>query len=239
MLMLPILMYHKVDTTGLGSGWSGNCVLSEQLDGQLRALKEWGYTTVTLEDWLDFRVSRRSVPKRPVVLTFDDGYLSTYQIAWPLLRRHGAVANIFLVADRIGKTNSWDLAEPQEPLLGVKEILQMQASGIRFGSHTCTHRSLPHLSRPDAFSELIQSKLKLEGILGRPVVTLAYPYNKQSLAVRVLAKHAGYRAAVLGRSRINATWTNPLALRRIKMDLNTTLEQLRSRLNWLKRFPGL
>ena len=236
MLLLPILMYHKVDVVPRGARYVENYVFPDQFDAQLAALSLWGYTPITLEDWLDFRAGRRQAPRRPIALTFDDGYRSNHDIAWPLLRRHGATATVFLVADFLGGTNRWDAHELQEPLLGPAEIAAMQAGGIHFGSHTCTHRSLPHLPLAEALDELTRSRATLEELLGRPVIALAYPYNNHNSAVRALARRAGYAAAVLGRGRVNARWTNPWALRRIRVDLQTTIEELRrqlARLRWL------
>jgi peptidoglycan/xylan/chitin deacetylase (PgdA/CDA1 family) len=239
MLMLPILMYHKIDAVRSGALYVGNYVLPSEFNAQLKALNSAGYTAISLEDWLDFRSRRRRPPSRPVVITFDDGYASNYAVAWPLLQRHGATATIFLVADLIGKTNSWDANQPQEHLLRVPEILQMQEAGMRFGSHTRTHRSLIDISRAEVLTELVESKAKLENILGRAVTALAYPYNKQNSAVRALARQAGYQTAVLGRGRINASWTNPWMLRRIRVDLHMTATDLVEHLAKLRWLPGL
>jgi peptidoglycan/xylan/chitin deacetylase (PgdA/CDA1 family) len=239
MLMLPILMYHKIDEVRSGAPYLGNYVLPSEFDAQLNALNSSGYTTISLEDWLDFRSWRRKPPSRPVAITFDDGYASNYDVAWPLLKRHDATATIFLVADLIGKTNSWDANQPQERLVCAPEILEMQEAGVHFGSHTSTHRSLIDISRAEILTELLESKAKLESILGRAVTALAYPYNKQNSAVRALARQAGYQTAVLGRGRINASWTNPWMLRRIRVDLHMTAADLVRRLAELRWLPGL
>lgn len=236
--MLPILMYHKVEAPGVGRHWEGNYVLPEQFDAQLAALARWGYTSISVEEWLDLPSSRKHAPQKPIAITFDDGYLSNFVVAWPILRRHGARATIFLVADLIGQTNQWEVGETEDPLLGVPEILLMQRQGARFGSHTCTHRPLTEIAEGEASLELRQSKNRLEAILGRSVTTLAYPYNKQNRKVRALAEQAGYRAAVLGRGRINAPWTNRLMLRRIRVDLATTVEGLGNRLTRLRWLVG-
>jgi len=149
--------------------------LPEQFDKQLTALSRWGYEFINLKDWLAFQAGKHRLPPRPIAITFDDGYLSNYSVAWPILHRHGATATVFLVADHIGGTNRWDSHEIQEPLLAPVEIRQMQAGGICFGSHTCTHRSLVDIPHHEAFLELSGSRNKLEKILGCPVNTLAYP----------------------------------------------------------------
>lgn len=236
MLTLPILMYHIVDEIPGGTRHIGNYVLPEQFDAQLTAISKWGYVPITLEDWLDFRARRLKPPRRPIAITFDDGYRSNHDIAWPLLRRHGMTANVFLVTDLIGGTIRWDLNGPKVPLLRPEEIRAMQAAGILFGSHTCTHGSLIDMQPKEAFLELTRSRAKLIALLGRPVVALAYPYNKQNSTVRDLARQAGYQAAVLGRGRANSRWTNPLRLMRIAVDSSTTVEALGQRLiksRWL------
>lgn len=238
-LTLPILMYHKIDEIPSGARYVPNYVLPKQFDEQLTALLRWGYTFISLEDWLDFRAGHRKPPHRPITLTFDDGYKSNHDIAWPILQRHGVTATVFLVSDFVGETNRWDPNVLQEPLLSLAEIRAMQAGGISFGSHTCTHRSLVDIPRADAFLELTRSRTRLEALLGRPVVTLAYPYNNNNATVRALARQAGYQAAVLGRGRINARWTSPWALRRIPVDSCTVVEELGHRLTRLRWLAGI
>lgn len=239
MLILPILMYHIVDEIPSGMRHVGNYVLPEQFDAQLTAISRWGYVPITIEDWLDFRAGRRKPPPRPIALTFDDGYRTNHDIAWPLLRRHGMTATVFLVANLIGGTNCFDVNGPEEPLLNPEQIRAMQAAGIQFGSHTCTHGSLIDMKPNEALHELTHSRATLMALLGRPVITLAYPYNKQNSTVRALARQAGYQAAVLGRGRANARWTNPRALMRIGVDTYTTVETLGQRLTRLRWLAGV
>jgi peptidoglycan/xylan/chitin deacetylase (PgdA/CDA1 family) len=237
--MLPILMYHKVDQIPPQTGHLDSYVLPEQFDAQLTAFSRWGYTPITLEDWVEFRIGLRKPPRQPIALTFDDNYRSTYDIAWPLLRRHSATATVFLVTDLIGKTTLLDAGDRQEPLMSASEIAAMHEGGIHFGSHTCTHRSLTHLPAAEALAELTRSRAALGGLLGRPVVALAYPYNNNNYKVRRLARQAGYQAAVLGRGRLNARWTSPWALRRIPVNSQTTVEALGRLFRTLRWWAGL
>jgi len=236
---LPILLYHKIEELPPRPGYLRNFVTPAQFAAQLEALRKWGYTPIALEDWLAARTNPANMPVRPIVLTLDDGYVSNYETAWPILQRYDASATIFLVADFLGKTNAWDSSEPQVPLLNVQQITKMQAAGIRFGSHSSTHRSLIALSEANARVELTDAKNKLESILAQPVLTFAYPYNHNNWKTRSLARKAGYQAAVLGRGMVNAPWTSPWALRRILIHVGTTLEELRHRLDswrWLTGF---
>src|SRR2546425_12529657 len=116
-MRLPILMYHKVDRIPRGARYLRNYVLPEQFAAQLDALARWGHRTISFADWLAYRRGRATLPRRPIILTFDDGYRSNYDIAWPLLQRHGCPATVFLVADPLRQTNPRDPAQIPEPPL--------------------------------------------------------------------------------------------------------------------------
>src|SRR5437867_2951499 len=213
-MRLPILMYHKVDRPPPppGARYLRNYVLPEQFDARPAALRRWGYGTISFADWLAYRRRERTLPRRPIILTFDDGYRSTYEVAWPLLKRYAATATVFLVSDLIGRTSVWDSSEIQEPLLGAGEITAMRAGGIEFGSHTCTHPALTALPPPRVLAELRDSRTALAQLLGAPVRVLCYPFGKQNAAVRALAREAGYEAAVIARRRLNSSTSDPSRL---------------------------
>lgn len=235
-MRLPILVYHKIDRIPPGSRYPKNYVTPEQFAAQLAFLARHGYTSISFLDYLAYRRGERRLPRRVIILTFDDGYRSTCEIAWPLLERHGATATVFLVSDLIGKTNAWDAREIQEPLLDAAQIAAMRARQIEFGSHTRTHPALTALPPQRALAELRDSRTALEQRLGQPVRVLCYPYGKHNSAVRTLAREAGYEAAVIARRRLNSPATDPLRLARLRMDPNTRLESLRwtlIQLRWL------
>jgi peptidoglycan/xylan/chitin deacetylase (PgdA/CDA1 family) len=235
-MRLPILMYHKVDRIPASARYPRNYVLPEQFEAQLAALTRWGYETISFAAWLAHRRGEPMLPRRPIILTFDDGYRSTYVNAWPVLRRYGATATVFLVSGLIGKTNAWDAAEIQEPLLGPGEIAEMRAGKIEFGSHTKTHAALTTVPPARAREELADSRAALERLLGEQVRVLCYPYGKQNAAVRALARDAGYEAAVIARRRLNSRSTDPLRLTRLRIAPSTGLAGLRwtlGRLRWL------
>src|ERR1700751_3538632 len=112
-MRLPILMSHKIAHIPAGARPLRNYVLPDQFAAQLDALRRWGYQTISFADWLAYRAGSAPLPRRPIILTFDDGYRSTHDIAWPLLRRFGFTGTVFLVSDLIGKTNTWDADEIQ------------------------------------------------------------------------------------------------------------------------------
>lgn len=229
-------MYHKVDRIPPGARYLRNYVLPDQFEAQLAALADLGYRTISFADWLGSCAGTHALPSRPIILTFDDGYRSTYEVAWPLLRRFDCTATVFLVSDLVGKTNAWDVDEIQEPLLSMREIAQMQTGGIAFESHTRTHAPLTMIAPDRASEELTTSRAALAELLGAPVEILCYPYGKQNRTVRALARQAGYRAAVTAGHRLNSRRTDPLRLKRIGIDYRMSIARFRRtlfRLRWL------
>lgn len=235
-MKLAILMYHRVEELPAAATHPGNYVRPRQFREQLDALRSWGYEPIALEDWIAYRDGARELPRRPVVLTFDDGYRSMLD-TWPVIRAHGFTATTFLVSSCIGGTNHWETDGRQESLLSGDEILQLHRAGMRFGSHTRSHRRLGSLTEAEAERELSHSRRELESLLGEPVRSLAYPFSNQNAHVRALARRAGYTVAVRGRGRMNRRGTDAMALYRIKVDVRTTVSDLRWMLfreRWLR-----
>lgn len=236
-MKLTILMYHRVEEIPRDAAYPANFVRPAQFEDQLKALRDWGYRSIGFTDWLAYRERRMPMPGRPLILTFDDGYRSIIDAAWPLVRGHGFQATTFLVTGQIGGTNAWDPAERSAPLLSAEDVLALRRDGMTFGSHTRSHRPLTGLSPVAVEEELSASRRDLEDLLGEPVLALAYPFNNQNRAVRAAARHAGYLAAVRGTGRMNRRATDPLALRRIKVDYRMSVRDLRWRLareRWLR-----
>jgi len=227
-MKLAILMYHKVDELRPGVRYPGNYVAPRAFEQQMDALTMWGYRTISLEQWLDYRDGRlTSLPARPLVVTFDDGYTCFDRNAWPVMRARGMRATVFLVASQIGGYNEWDRDEVREPLLGAERIRTLQAEGVHFGSHSYTHPALAKIDPVRARDELVRLRRQVAYVLGRGVDTLAYPFSNQNRAVREMAREAGYRCAVRGKGRMNWKRTDPLGLRRIKVEPETSIDQLR------------
>jgi peptidoglycan/xylan/chitin deacetylase (PgdA/CDA1 family) len=237
-MKLPILLYHKVDRIPPGVRYPKNYVTPEQFDAQLALLRRLGYRSVSFGEYLDYRRNAGRLPRRAVIITFDDGYRSNRDIALPLLQKHGLRATIFLVAARLGRTNAWDPDELQEPLLDATDVRAMQAAGMEFGSHSATHARLTALGPAAALAELSDSRVLLGALLDQPVRVLGYPYGAHDAVLRRLAADAGYEAAVTIRRRMNTDTTDPFALRRIPVTYQTSLARFAWDLLRLRWFYG-
>jgi peptidoglycan/xylan/chitin deacetylase (PgdA/CDA1 family) len=230
-MKLTILMYHKIDEPSAEVRFPGNYVAPSAFEAQMRALKAWGYESIAFEQWLEYRSgASRALPRRPIIVTFDDGYTCFDRNAWPVLRSLGMSATVFLVAGQIGGTNAWDRDERQERLLDADRIKALQAEGVSFGSHSFTHPPLARIAPDRALEELTRSRTELGNLLGREVTVFAYPFSNQNSLVRDLARQAGYRCAVRGKGRMNWRHTDPFGLQRIKVEHEMTVDDLRRRL---------
>jgi peptidoglycan/xylan/chitin deacetylase (PgdA/CDA1 family) len=176
-------------------------------------------TAVTLRDCLAAARGERQLPPRPVILTFDDGYLDNYVNAFPLLQRYGMPAVVFVVAHPALTSNAWDAAagEPWAPLMDRRQVLEMARAGIEIGSHTLTHPRLTDVDADPLAWELGESKRLLESWLGDPVVSLAYPYGAVDERVKRAAQQAGYELAVATNSGPIHFGADPLEIRRVQI----------------------
>ena len=196
---VPILMYHAVEVKPRPPKYKHFYVLAGEFAGQMRMLKRAGYQTVSFGALAAARAGTGTLPAKPVLLTFDDGYRNLLPNVHPLLKALGFPYTVFLVSERVGKTNDWVAPEGYDPtpLLTWEEIAQMQAdSGVDFQAHTRTHPKLAEIGPDDVRRELVESKDTLEQRLQAPITTLCYPYGSVSDAVVDLASEAGYTQAV-------------------------------------------
>ena len=134
----------------------------------------------------------KPIQERLFVLTFDDGYLDTVEVAMPAIQRQGIPAMLFLVSD-------WLDAPPDDgqTYAGRGEVSAWIAAGLDIGSHTMSHRRLSGLQRPDVAAELNGSAAALGEIWGRPVRHFACPWGVAEADYRpardvALAREAGY-----------------------------------------------
>ena len=217
---VPILMYHAVEDTPRPPKYKHFYVLAAEFAGQMRMLKRAGYTPITFRQMADARAGVAPLPPKPVLLTFDDGYTNLKTNVHPLLGEMGFPYTVFLVSERVGKTNDWVAPEgyAPTPLLPWSDIAEMQRDPhVSFEAHTATHPKLSGLSPADARRELADSKKEMEQRLQAPISVLCYPYGDVSDRVADLASEIGYMQAVtteFGRAR---PADNPLRLPRISV----------------------
>jgi peptidoglycan/xylan/chitin deacetylase (PgdA/CDA1 family)/glycosyltransferase involved in cell wall biosynthesis len=212
---IPVLAYHKVVESSSEAGKHGIYVTRENFDWQIGYLKKKGFVTLTFRDYANLTEEQKKYGKY-IFLTFDDGYEDNYRVAFPILKKYGFKATIFLVAGK--DTNEWDRAKSSEPevrLLSGEEIQEMKKYGIEFGPHSLTHPDLTKIEPEQAKREIIESKKKIEEIIGDEVITFAYPYGKLNQELKETVREAGYEFGIATDSGSAALGEDWFEIRRI------------------------
>ncbi|MDD6284053.1 MAG: polysaccharide deacetylase family protein [Firmicutes bacterium] len=132
---LPIIMYHHIsaDPSKLGT----YVISPEQFESDLKYIKAWGYTTVTAAQLIDFAEHGTPLPKKSVMITFDDGYLSFYEYAYPLLKQYGMTAVLSVIGKYADIYSESDDRNVQYAHATWDNIREMSQSGaVEIGNHT-------------------------------------------------------------------------------------------------------
>ena len=176
-----------------------------ELEALLVQLRKLSFQTISSRQFYAWRQGRATLPQRSVLLTFDDGYASHFELVAPLLLRHRFTGTFFIPTDLIGRPGylTWE------------HLRKLVFLGMEIGSHGVSHRSLASLSRAELERELVESKQRLETELGIPVRAITAPGGFWNRAVAEAVKQAKYEAAWISTIGTNGAETNPLALRRV------------------------
>lgn len=217
---VPILMYHHIADNSYQPSNDRQkrlIVLQQEFAGQLDYLKRAGYTAITLDDLVAALGGSATLPDKPVILTFDDGYQDFYTNAYPLLKRYGDRATIYIISGWIGRPDmmTWD------------ELRELAASPlITIGAHTRTHPLLAKHSAERIRTELSGGKEDLEAQLHVAIHHLAYPGGSYDAKVADLARQAGFATAVTVHYSIQERADRLLELPRVFVNGGTPLDDL-------------
>ena len=213
---VPILMYHEVTDTP-HPNFAKYSVTPRAFTAQMRWLASARYSTISLPALLAHRTTGSAIPRRPIVITFDDGFLDCARHAGPVLADYGFSATFFLVAGLTGGPSTWLRAERgiELPLMSWDDARALERSGHRCESHSMTHPRLTELSADACREELARSRALIEEELGHDVRCLAYPFGSFDEQVREIAAECGYGAAVTVEQGLSTDDDHPLALKRV------------------------
>ncbi len=224
-IICPILLYHHIsDPPTPGSGGSRYYVSPADFETQMQALSDWGYETIPISLLIDAITNGAELPPRPIVISFDDGDISVFTNAFPIMQRYGFKGVNYLIANRLNADGS----------LGASEVMVMHDAGWEVGSHSMTHVDL--LQFLDRLSvEGYDSKIKLQKELGIPVETFAYPFGSADTPIMEHIYAYGYSAAVGLGTQYEHSPATLFYLSRIEIRNGTDITTLASMLPW----PGL
>jgi peptidoglycan/xylan/chitin deacetylase (PgdA/CDA1 family) len=200
---IPVLNYHQINNRD----HNALTVSTEQFAAQMQYLEDAGYHTITAGELADALSGKTSLPDKPILITFDDGYRDNYKNAFPILQEHHMKAMVFLISDYVSTYPNY---------LTWGETLEMQEHGIEFGSHTLNHVELNKLSSTDEMlHQLKNSKEAIEWRLGTSVNFLAYPCGSYNDEVLAATQDAGYRAAFTVQYGVDVPGADLYSLNRI------------------------
>lgn len=225
-----VIMYHRVVNESLSDSKFNVYITKDKLDWQLGSLKKRGFDFITFKD-----IASGVRVKKPIILTFDDGYEDNHSNLLPLLKKYQAKAVIYCLGDRSIKSNIWDekLGEPRANLMNDEQIQECHDSGlVEIASHGLKHQHLPNLNKEEAREEFELSKLNLESLIKDKVVSFAYPYGDYGKREEVLVYEAGYDFAIGTVNGPLKLTDNYYAIRRIQIFPNE------NRLSFWKKTSG-
>ena len=201
-----VLCYHRLEEKPRPK--DALAITPAEFEKEMQTIKASGFTVIPMQDFLAWRRGDKDIPSKSAVITIDDGYVSGYDTAWPILKKFGYPFTMFVYVNYIGsggKSISWD------------QLAEMRDAGVDIQSHTYSHANLRNPNDryavdkhtfeliqndvktlgPDGWlrKEVVESKNVLEKQLGIKVNALAYPFGKYDQKVRDLIKAAGYEAA--------------------------------------------
>jgi len=223
--IVPILTYHN-----LGEQAKGRLVLAAaSFREQMQYLRTNGYRVVSLGDFVEFTRLGRQLPQKAVVLTFDDGYRSFKDFAYPVLKELGFTATLFIYTDWVGAGRG---------ALSWSDLRDLTAAGFDIQAHTKTHADLrrAHGETEAQYARRMHAELELpqelfNKNLGRRSQILAYPYGRWEEGLLPKVKEYGYIAAFSVRRQGNASFVRPLAAHRSQIYSEMTLDDFVKNLN--------
>ena len=219
--VVPILTYHHVGIPS-GSKWRLNSVTAKSFDYQMAFMKRHGFEVISFDDLMEGIKKGHQFNRNTVVIQFDDGYEDNYQYAFPILKKYGFPAMVFLISDKIGDPGflTWD------------QVKEMEKNNFMAGAHTRRHVYLPRASAAQAQDEIAGSKKVIENHLGHSIDYFAYPSGGFTEEDKRILRDAGYKAAVTtnrGKDKFN---NDLYELKRIHM--SNTDDQYSGLVLWFK-----
>ena len=183
-IQVPILMYHWIEVSPIDSRYY---VPPDRFESEIKLLHDWGYTSISTTLLVQAITTGASLPPRPIIITFDDAHEDNYTNAFPIMKKYGYTGVLYLPYDYIGTKG----------YLSVTEVKEMAAAGWEVGSHTLSHPiNFMTLDAPSLRAEIVDSRKKLEALLGLPILTFAYPFGDAPNDAVDYVHFAGYIAAM-------------------------------------------
>ena len=213
-MKIPILMYHSI----IDDHNDSVSIISFQK--QMILMKKMGYQTI------NFKELNNNNSNKKFIITFDDGYESIFLNAFPILKKLGFNATCFIVTNKIGQYNDWDINNnnfKKMKLMNLDQINEWVLNGFDVGSHSMDHLDLPKLNNEEKINQIVNSKKFLNDMLNINTETFAYPYGSYDIESNDIVKRYYEFAVTTRRSRYIKEKFNNELLPRIPISKNDNL----------------
>ena len=201
---IPILMYHKIPEKPIESP-NRIFITKENFKKHLAFFRLRGLTPITFIDYkniaegnIKLSQGRMPIPKKPIILTFDDGYEDNFTNLLPMMQKYDYKGVIYLLGDERITYNYWDAdkGDHKDMLMNITQKQAFVLAGWEIGAHTLTHPNLTEISAQQAFEEMFLSKKNIEETLQTKIISFAYPYGSLNENLKEMAKKAGFDFAI-------------------------------------------
>jgi peptidoglycan/xylan/chitin deacetylase (PgdA/CDA1 family) len=214
-------MYHVISAPMPAAPYPELYTTKQAFAAQMQALASKGYHGVTLESVYRYWRHAEALPSKPIVISFDDGYLSDYTHARPVLERLHWPGVLNLEVNNV--LTPGDLSAPH-----VKALIR---AGWEVDSHTVTHPDLTRVTPQQLRDELVNSRSFLRRRFGVPVDFFCYPAGRYDATVEAAVRRAGYRLATTTQPGLANPRGDPLALARIRVSGSDGVSGLMAKLS--------
>jgi peptidoglycan/xylan/chitin deacetylase (PgdA/CDA1 family) len=212
---IPVLLYHSVnDGARAGAYWGA--VSRAEFARHVDVIWRSGRHPITITALAEGLRAERALPQRPVAITFDDGYLDTYD-AISLLGRRGLAATVYVTTANIGALDRLSAAQ-------VADLAH--TTGVEIGAHGVHHRRLDELDDRELAEEIVRSKAHLERLTGKRADSFAYPHGSHDHRARAAVIAAGYRSAAAVKNALSHRKDDPFAIARLTVNAGTSAERI-------------
>ncbi|HEX2910685.1 MAG TPA: polysaccharide deacetylase family protein [Chloroflexia bacterium] len=223
---IPILLYHSISEEA-SPEFKLYTVTPAMFERQLAYLSGQHYSPLTVTELVTaLRTGGSTLPEKPVIITFDDGFQDFYTAALPALTRYGFTATLYVTTGLIEKTSKWLASEGEgtRRMLNWSQLYEIDASGIELGGHTLNHPQLDLLPASMARNEIELCKKTLEHKLGYPVLSFAYPHGYHTSTIKRMVREAGFTSACAVKFAMSSVNDDPFALSRLLVTNDTDEE---------------
>ena len=193
----PFLLYHKIDLPTADVRIRGAFTAPKRFEKQIAYLVKKGFSFYTASELIAHYKNHGAFPAKSAAITFDDGWKDNFTNAFPILKKYGAKATVFLVPSCVGQTTAKVTADGEgaREHLSEADILEMSEGGIEFGSHSFNHKLFHQISDEEIEFEVTESKKYIENLVQKECPVFAYPAGFFTGFAQTAIKNAGYIAA--------------------------------------------